>query len=201
MSKKQVKIIKLESLYAGYFRVNCYHLQHELFAGGMSDIIDREVFQRGHAAAVLLFDPSLNSVVLIEQFRVGSMLGNQPWLLETVAGMIEADENLETVARREAEEEAGCTIKKLIPIYKYWSSPGGSDETVSLFLGIVDASQIGGLHGLASEGEDIKVHVMPAEEAFALLKKGDIKNATTIIALQWLELNLQNFLEGTMVAS
>jgi ADP-ribose pyrophosphatase len=139
---------------------------------------------------VLPYDPQRDCVVLIEQFRVGALdKSANPWLLELVAGLIDKDEVPEEVARREALEEANLPLTSLWPITQYYPSPGGSDERVHLFIGRCDSAGAGGVYGLAEEGEDIRVHVWPLEDALAALKEGRIDNAASIIALQWLALN------------
>ena len=189
--KKQVEIISHEIPYQGYFRIEKYKLRHELFAGGWTEPMEREVFERGQAAAVLPYDPKLNKVILIEQFRIGAMQDEaSPWLLEIVAGIIDKGETPEEVCVREAEEEAGLKIEQLLPITRYWVSPGGCAEHFDLFCGEVDASHAGGIHGLDHEHEDIKVHVVDVEQAFSMVRSGLIKNPPAIIALQWLELKL-----------
>ena len=106
-----------------------------------------------------------------------------------MAGLIDKDEEPEAVARREAVEEAGLSLTSLWPISQYYPSPGGSDERVHLFIGCWDSEGAGGVHGLAEEGEDIRVHVWPLEDALDAVKDGRIDNAASIIALQWLALN------------
>ena len=184
-------IKKTESLYKGFFEAARYHLSHSLFRGGKSSTIAREAFLRTPAAAVLLYDHKLDNVVLVEQFRIGAMIeaGDNPesaWMLETVAGIAEVGEKPEDVVMREAVEESGCTITELIPIFEYYPSPGACNEVIHLFCGLTDSSNAGGIHGLASENEDIRVHVIKATDALAMLDNGNINNATTIIALQWL---------------
>ncbi len=187
MSEREVRILEREVAFQGYFRVDRYRLRHTLHAGGLGAELQREVFERGHIAAVLPVDPLLERVVLIEQFRPGAWAaGWEPWLLECVAGVLEDGETGTELAHREAHEEAGLRIHQLEPIARFLSSPGASSETVELFCGRVDASDAGGLHGLPEEGEDIRVHSMPVAEALALLDEGRIVNAKTIIALQWL---------------
>ena len=176
--------------YRGYARVFQYRFRHRLFAGGWSPEVHREVFERGHAAAVLPYDPDADAVVLIEQFRIGACAaGFAPWQVEIVAGIIEEGEAAEEVARREAVEEAGVTIGAIIPICRYLVSPGVASESVALYCGRVNSRGLGGIHGLAEEHEDIRVEVLPWAEALALLTAGSITNAVTIIALQWLALN------------
>jgi len=181
---------KRENCFKGFYKLDKLHVRHELFAGGMSKEISRELFVRHDAVCVLPYDAKRDEVVLIEQFRVGAMKKtNNPWLIELVAGLIDKDEQPEEVAHREAEEEAGLKFEALWPITKYFPSPGGSDEFVHLFLGRCSSEGAGGLHGLEAEGEDIPVTVWSFDDALQAMKDGTIKNASTIIALQWLALN------------
>jgi ADP-ribose pyrophosphatase len=190
MAPKDVEIIVEEIAYQGYFRIDRYQLRHCLFGGGMSPEIRREVFQRGHAVAAILYDPDCDSVVLIEQFRVGALAaGYRPWVTEIVAGIIDEGETPAEVARRETVEETGCAVLDLIPVHDYLVSPGCSSETVKLFCARVDASRAGGIHGLKEEGEDIRVDVVPTEEALQALAAGRINTSLGIIGLQWLALN------------
>jgi ADP-ribose pyrophosphatase len=185
-----IEIIEKSNLYKGFFRIDLYRLRHRLFAGGWSGEIRREIFERGQAAAVLPYDPEADAVVLIEQFRIGTMVaGLPPWQIEVVAGIIEDGEDPAEVARREAVEEAGCAVTDLIPLYRYAVSPGGTSEACQLYCGRVDSSGVGGIHGLPDEHEDIRVQVYPFAEAMRLLESGPVNSAVAIIALQWLALN------------
>ncbi|CAD5106522.1 NUDIX domain-containing protein [Zestomonas carbonaria] len=185
-----VEVLKREACFQGFYRLDRVELRHRQFAGGMGPTISRELFVRHDAVCVLPYDPQRDCVVLIEQFRVGAMnKASNPWLLELVAGLIDTDEQPEEVARREAQEEAGLELGALWPITQYFPSPGGSDELVHLFVGRCDSEGAGGVHGLAEEGEDIRVHVWPLEDALQAVKDGLINNAASIIALQWLALN------------
>ena len=185
----EVDILKHEIVYDGFFRLEKFHLRHSLYAGGWSESMLREILERGHAVAVLPYDPVLDAVVMIEQFRIGALNTENAWLLEIIAGMIEEGEEAREVACREAQEEAGCQILALEHMYEYHVSPGGTSERIILFCGQVDARGLGGIHGLPSEHEDIKVTVMPADDALDLLHNGQIRSATPIIALQWLAMN------------
>ena len=183
----RVELLERTSPYQGFFRLDLYRLRHRLFAGGWSADLSREVFERGHAAAVVLYDPERDRVVLIEQFRVGAYAaGLEPWLLEAVAGIIEPGESAEAVVRREALEEAGCRIGELVPIGRVLMSPGGSSETITLYCGRVEATGADGLHGLAEEGEDIRSVTLAWDQVAARLAAGGILSAHTVIALQWL---------------
>ena len=190
MTNTDVEILEKTICFEGFFRVERYCLRHRLFNGNWSHPLTRELFERGHAAAVLPYDPIRDEVVLIEQFRAGALAApGGPWLLEIVAGMIEAGETAEEVAKRESVEEADCVITDLIPLYDYLVSPGGTTERVALFCGRVDATHAGGVHGAIDEGEDIKVHVVKLETALTWLNSGKLNSASVIIALQWLALN------------
>ena len=185
-----VELLGKSERYSGFFRNNGYRLRHRLFAGGWSGVIEREVFERGHAVGVLPYDPVADSIVLIEQFRIGALIaGMSPWLIEVVAGIIEEGEAPEEVARRETLEEAGLEIQALMPMCRYLVSPGGSSESVLLYCGRVDSRGAAGIHGLAEEHEDIRVDRLPYEEAMRLLEEGRVTNSVSLIALQWLALH------------
>ncbi len=191
MTDPRVEIVAHETCYSGFFRMERYRLRHRLFDGSWSRELTRELFERGHAAAVLLYDPRRDAVVLVEQFRIGALAHPEgPWLQEIVAGVIDdVHETPAEVARREAVEEANCQIQDLIHICDYYVSPGGTSERISLFCGKIDATGVGGIHGLAEETEDIRVTVVPFTEAIAQMQAGTINSAAPIIALQWLQLN------------
>lgn len=181
------EVIQVEKLYTGYFRYLKYHLRHTLFKGGWSPVMGRELFDRGACVAVVLYDPHQDAVVLIEQFRVGAMhVQENAWLVEIVAGAIEPGEDPRDVARRETREEAGCEIQKLTEVCSFFTSPGACSEKITLFCGLVDSRNVGGLHGLDDENEDIRVKVLPFAEVMALLDSGKIESAIPIIGLQWL---------------
>jgi len=187
MTDKKFEILNRETLFQGYFRVDRYHIQSERHDGGWSQPYTREVFHRAkQVAGVLPFDPKSDRVVLIEQFRAGPLaLGEYPWIIELPMGMVDAGETPEQAARREAMEEAGCTIMELQPIGGYFSSPGGTSEHISLFAGRTTAPQDGGIYGVAGENEDIRVHVLDAARAIGLIYGNKIRDAQTLVALQW----------------
>lgn len=187
---KKFTIINETTVYQGFFSLKTIELKHSLFNGGWSKPITRELFHRGNCVAVLLYDPVRDEVVIIEQFRIGAVqLAEQAWLLEIVAGAIEPGETAEQVAYREAIEEAGCEIQQLVKINDFFTSPGGTSELLSLFYGKVDASNVGGIHGLDEEDEDIAVTTMKFDAVYQLLLDGKILSAIPIIAIQWLYIN------------
>ncbi len=191
MSKKQFTILNETTPYKGFFSLKKFELKHTLYQGGWSQPITRELFHRGNCVAVLLYDPKRDEVVLIEQFRMGAiqLSADQAWLIEIVAGAIEQGETAEDVAHRESLEEANCQIEKLIKINDFFTSPGGTSELLTLYCGKVDTSEVGGVHGLDHEDEDIAVSTMKFDDAYQLLLDGKILSAIPIIALQWLYIN------------
>lgn len=190
MRAEDVKIGKKEVVFQGFFRMEKITLGHRRFNGEWLGPFTRELFERGEAVCVLLYDPARDHVVLTEQFRIGAIEDDRsPWLIELVAGVVEAGETYEDVAQRESQEEAGCVPSKLIPICNYWVSPGGTSERVALYCGLINSEGVGGLHGLDDEHEDIRVHNVRFDEAYEAVESGIINNAATIMALQWLKIN------------
>jgi ADP-ribose pyrophosphatase len=162
-------------------------VQHERFDGEWSSPFTREIFNYGRdVTGVLLFDPQRDKIVMVEQFRTGPMThGEHPWITEIVLGMIDAGETPEQAARREALEEAGCEVFDMQPIANYFTSPGATSDYVSLFVGRTNAPEDGRIGGVASENEDIRVHVIDATAAIGLLFANKIRDAQTLVALQW----------------
>lgn len=183
--------------YQGFMQLDTLTLQHRRFAGDFTPVITRELLRREPVAGALIWDPALAEVLLVEQFRVGAMADERtPWCLEVVAGIAdEENESLEALIQREALEEANVTLIKLIPLPPYFVSPGGTNERVHLFLGLADLSQAGGVHGLASEHEDIRSHRVPTEQLPQLLAEGYLNNAASIIAVQWFLLHQTELLQ------
>lgn len=190
LSANDCEIIDRSILYDGFFTLQKVSFKHRLFKGGYSETVHREILKRGNAVGVLLFDANADTFVLVEQCRIGALTRDKsPWLLELVAGMVELGESAPDVAIRESMEEAGATVTSLIPAGGYWSSPGGTDEFIELFIGAVDSSLVAEFAGLESEHEDIKVHVIPTTQVKKMLRNGEINNAMTLIALQHFYLN------------
>jgi ADP-ribose diphosphatase len=193
MTNEDFQLIDRTVAYKGYFSIVRYRFRHRVFAGGWSGEITREVFERGHAVAVLPYDPERDTILLIEQFRIGALIGEMPgWQVEVIAGIIDEGETPEQVAHREAQEEANCTLGELIPIAHYLASPGGTSETCRLYCARIDSRGLGGIHGLVHENEDIRVSVVSVEEVRGKLSSGEIGNGTALIALQWLLLNRED---------
>jgi ADP-ribose pyrophosphatase len=191
MTNDDVEILSRERRYAGFLKIDEFRLRHRLFAGGWSPVLTRELMERGHAVSVTLYDPDRDSVVLIEQFRIGAYVaGNPAWMVECVAGMLKPGEDPIEVARREIAEETGLTASEIVPAGRAFASPGGTSEMVEMFVARVDSSAAGGIHGLDHEGEDIRVLVEPFDGALAAFFDGRrIGNSFTLMTLLWLALN------------
>ena len=194
-SVHDVDVIERKTVYKAFTQLDILRLKHRLFAGGISPVIQREMVIKPEAVGVLIYDPVLDAVLLIEQFRVGALTETNPWQLEIVAGLVDGDgESLETVAHREVQEETGVTLSRLERLMTFLLSPGGSNERFTLFVGQADLSvvQTGSIYGLPEEGEDIRVQVISAASAIELLQKPRLFNAPLLIALQWFALNRDN---------
>lgn len=194
----QLDIKNIEASFNGFFRIETVTLRHKLFNGGWSSEMQREIFRRGDAVGVLLYDPKLDCIGLVEQFRIGAAMADHatsenPWLREIVAGMVPKSETPRAVAVRETLEEAGIEIQvdQLMPIFDYWVSPGGMDERFYLYCACVDLSEAGGIFGLDYEHEDIRFFTLDYEATINGLNVGEFDNSATIICLQWLQLNRQ----------
>ncbi len=184
---KQFELLNKEVGFQGFFRVDVIEVRYTLFEGGWSKPLERELFQRGECVAAILYDAIRDQLVMIEQFRVGAINNSDsPWLLEIVAGAIEPGETPEQVAIRESQEESGCQVLELLLAHVFYTTPGGSSERIHLFCARVDSESAGGVHGLKSEDEDIRVFVVSFEEAMQLLADGKIGSGIPLIGLYWL---------------
>lgn len=147
----------------------------------------REVYDRGHGAAILPFDPDRGTVLLVRQFRFPAwMTGYREPLLEVCAGLLDADDPV-TCIRKEAEEELGCRLDKVSLAFNPYMSPGSVSERLWCFIAEYspkDRISAGG--GAACEGEDIEVVELPLEDAFAAIGNGRIIDAKTIMLIQHL---------------
>ncbi|MCB1672649.1 MAG: NUDIX domain-containing protein [Gammaproteobacteria bacterium] len=193
-SHADVRIENRERVYDGFVPIDVLQLRHRLFAGGWSESMRRELALRPAAVGVLLYDPDRDDLVMVKQFRTGAIdAEHSPWMLEIVAGLADPGEAPIEVVKREAREEANCEVSEAVPICDYLNSPGWCDEKVSLFCALVDAGSLQGIHGLDDEHEDILIVTVPLEKAIAMISGGEINNAMSIIAIQWLQLNRSRF--------
>ena len=187
---KDIVIEERTNLHDGFVKVDQVKLRYRLFGGGWSKTLRRELIVKKQAAILLPYDPILDQLVLSEEFRIGALDDREsPWMIELVAGTVDDGETFEQTALREAQEEAGLHVTELLPIARYFSSAGACNEEIQIYCGRIDAQNAGGVHGLANENEDIRVHRVDAADAFEMLAWGQIRNAASLIALQWLQLH------------
>ncbi len=186
------KILNKVNIHSGFFNMNKVTLKYKKFDGSWSNEIDRELFGGAQVATILPYDPINKKIVLIKQFRPGTMSKgeNNNYLYEIVGGIIDNDEDPKETAKRECIEETGCKIKKLTPIQAYYPAPGSSESFYHLYLGEVDAPNGEYIKGLKTENEDILVKSYSYAEVKKKLENKEIINAMALIALQWFFLNI-----------
>ena len=190
--QEDYRVESKETLFQGFFRITRTVVTHRLFGGGWSAPLKRELFQRGDAVGVLLYDPNNHLIGLVEQFRIGAQRDRfGPWQYEVVAGMIDVGQTASEVALRECYEEAGLAVQELVPICDYLVSAGGTDEKMHLYCGLVDLQDRAGVFGLDTEGEDILLQVWTYNEVMQAQSEGLLNSAAVTIALLWLQLNSQ----------
>ena len=189
-SRDTVTCHDVETAHEGFFLTRTYTIQHPRFDGTMSDPLRREVFVAADAVIVLPYDPVRDRVLFVEQFRMGPYGRGDPypWVLEPVAGRVDAGETTEAAARRECEEEAGLTLRHLEHVTTHYCSPGASTEVYHCYLALTDLPDTAsGQGGLASEAEDIRTHVLSFEDAMGLLTSKEANIGPMILLLLWLE--------------
>ncbi|WP_323768603.1 gamma-glutamylcyclotransferase [Marinovum sp.] len=173
----------------GFFRLRAFDISHRRFDGSRSATLGREAFQAYDAALVLPYDPVSDQLMLVEQFRFGPVWRRDPvaWMLEPIAGLVDAGERPADCARREAVEEAGLELGDLRLMTRVYASPGYSSEFFHCYLGLCDLSETRGrLAGLAHENEDIRSHVISFERAMALVDSGEANAGPLAMMLLWL---------------
>ena len=190
--KSKFKIISKKNIHNGFFKMNEVTLKYKKYDGSWTDNIKRELFGGAQVAAVLPFDPIKKEIVLIQQFRIGTIFQtNDNYLNEIVAGNIDNEETPEKAAKRECFEETGCEIKKLLPIQSFFPAPGSSESFYHLFLGEIETFKGTKIMGMENENEDILVKSYKLDEVMKMIKEGKIINGLTLVALQWFFLNLR----------
>ncbi len=190
MSSK-FKIINKKILYNGFFKMNEFTIKFKKYNGNWSKEVKRELFGGAQVSAILPYDPIKKEIILIQQFRPGTISKNfDNYLDEIVAGIVDTGESPENAAVRECFEETGCKVKKIMPIQGYFPAPGSSESFYHLFLGEVNTFEGTRIMGLKNENEDIMVKSYKYESVREKMKNGEILNGLTLIALQWFFLNI-----------
>ncbi len=185
-------------LFDDFFKIDELMVTHQQSDGAMSSVERRLVFERGDSVAVLLFNRDRGAVVLVEQFKAPALVARRRddpattdgWLMETLAGMIDAGETPQVAAIRETLEETGYRIAAPELIGRFFASPGGTSERVFLYFAEVgDADRLGAGGGI--DDEDVKVVDIDLDEIFARLAGGLIEDPKLAIAAYWLRNKLR----------
>ena len=190
-TRDTVAIEPYEVAHEGFFSLRKIRYRYPKFNGGVSNLLQHEVMYRPPAVVVLPYDVRRDEIVLIEQIRSGVVAvdGREPWLYEVVAGLLESSDSPVSGGERELLEETGLQAQAWETVGQYWVSPGGSTEEVFAFCALVDSTHAGGVHGVSTENENIRVQVFPYDVLLGQLKAGAINNSATIICLQWLAMH------------
>lgn len=193
--RSDVSVIERTNAYTGFCNLDDVDLKFRRFDGLMSAPVNRTVFVGADCAIVLPYDPVRDRVLLVEQFRVGAYMRGDPnpWTVEPVAGIIDAGEDPEQAARREAEEEAGIILREMRCVSASYPSPGSTTEHFYVYVGITDLPDGSeGLGGKLSEAEDIRSHLMDWADFDRALSAGDFRMMPLIVAGQWLSRNRES---------
>jgi nudix-type nucleoside diphosphatase (YffH/AdpP family) len=193
------KIEKSSIIHKGFLSITRAEVKYDSFNGALITAT-REMMDRGDSVAILLYEEDTDSVLLTNQFRYPAAEKDRAdnfidagWLLELPAGGIAENEDPAEAGKREVEEELGYSIQKIEPISCFYVSPGGTSERIWLYYAKVEQihkTQKGG--GLKYEKEDIELHKLPAKEIITGIADGRIRDAKTIIALQWFLMKLSH---------
>lgn len=183
-----VETVELRRPFSGYLAVEERRLRYRRFDGGWLGPVPRTAVLWGDAVTVLPYDPRTDRVLLVEQFRPGPQARGDPnpWCIEVVAGRLDADEDAEDVARREALEEAGLRLGRLERIGLYYPTPGLAGECLTAFVGEADLAEAGGVHGLEAENEDIRSMTLSFAEAMQAATSGTVNTGPALVSLLWL---------------
>lgn len=190
MSSKRVKNIQKEVLSDNWYTLNKLRFDFQMNNGEWVNQI-RECYDRGNGAVILLYNIEQQTVILTKQFRMPTYVnGNTSgFLIEACAGLLDND-NPEVCIKKETEEETGYRIENVKKIFEIYSSPGSVTEILYYFIAAYSKEmKVSDGGGLQSETEDIEVLEISFTEAIAMVNCGEIKDAKTIILLQYLQIN------------
>lgn len=186
---EQVKILETKVLSDQFYVLRRYSFERTE-RGGQRITQVREVYDRGNGAAILLYNPAAGTVILTRQFRMPTFVNGNPagMLIECCAGLLDRD-NAEDAIRRETEEETGYKVGKVEKVLEAYMSPGSVTEILYLFVAeYTKDMKVGDGGGLEEESEDIEVLEVPYTRALEMVRTGEIKDAKTIMLLQYAQL-------------
>lgn len=185
---KRVEILEKKRVFDGFFKIDALTVKYERFDGKMSEPAQRLCFERGDAAAFLIYNKETERIILIDQFRTCTHEKGPGWLIEIPAGMVEEGEYPVETASREMIEETGYRANELTHISSFYLSPGGSSERIILYyVEVENKDKVGTGGGVAAEQEDIRVLEVSLSEVREMMAAGKILDAKTLIALMWFQ--------------
>lgn len=188
---KPVKIVEKKLLSDNWYKLYKYTFEFTDDAGKTRQQM-REAYDRGNGAVILLYNRASGSVILTRQFRLPTFVNGNPngMMIEACAGLLDED-NPEDCIRRETEEETGYRIEHVEKIYEAYMSPGSVTEILHFFIGEYSKDQkVNEGGGVAHEQENIEVLELDFSRAYAMISTGEIRDAKTIMLLQYARLNL-----------
>ena len=188
-SKDDTTVHKMFAPQGDFFQIQNLDVSHRRFDGTTSGQLQREVFIGTDAGLILPYDAKRDRVLLVEQLRMGPLMrrDSNPWSLEPIAGMIDARETPLDAAVREGREEAALEFHATEAMPHHYPSPGGSTDFFYCYLGLCDLPTLQNYTGgLVEEAEDLRLHVLPFDEAIALVDSGEIRIGVLITMLYWL---------------
>ena len=186
----KVKNVKTELLSNNWYTLNNIHFDYQL-KNGVWVNLSRESYDRGNGATILLYNTKKRTIVLIQQFRMPSFVnGNKSgMMIETCAGVLDGDDPM-TCIIKETEEETGYRIANVKKVFESYMSPGAVTEIIHFFIAEYDDKmKVSDGGGLASENEDIEILEIDFNKALQMVKSGEIKDAKTIMLLQYAQIN------------
>lgn len=196
---ERVRLVGRQTLYKGFVSLEKLTFEQRMPDGSLVTI-DREVHDHGSAAAILLYDREEETVLFVRQFRPGAFAnGDEAFMLEIPAGLIDEGEEAAEAIVRETLEETGFQIDAAHYLFQMYASPGALTEKVAIFAAIITADKkVGSGGGLAGEGEDIELVTLGLDEAYGMIATGGISDAKTVAALQWAMINRAKLSSGNL---
>ncbi len=191
MKNESVRILKDEILSNNWYTLKKFTFQLRLADGTWQEQV-REAYDRGNGATIMLFNRTTRNIILTKQFRLPTFINGNPtgMLVEACAGLLDED-NPEDCIRRETEEETGYKISEVEKIFDLYMSPGSVTEILHFFIAEYTKEQkVNEGGGAEHEHENIEVLEIPFSDALAMVNNGEIKDAKTVILLQYLRLNI-----------
>lgn len=194
---KKVEVQQKKRVFDDFFKIDEALVRFEQFNGQMSPPVRRLNFERGDAAAVLVFNKEAQKIILINQFRYPTYEKNGGWLMEIVAGMLDKNETPGECIRREVMEEIGYQVERLVPISTFFTTPGGSSERIFLYYAeVIDSDRVSRGGGAEKEHEDIQIVDLSLPDLWKALDSGEIMDAKTLIALLWFKNKMASGVQG-----